>query len=92
MNLYELADIIHRDIIVERYPDQGNRWTAQLRGVHVREGHMLTSAYGEGKTPGLAVESYTEIIRGKTLTLGPGVSTESITDFVCPRSMETTLP
>jgi hypothetical protein len=70
MNIDEFADIIMSDIVLRRYCNQSNRWTARFEGAEVKEEKssvMLTGEYGNAKTPQGAIADYVENIKGKIL-------------------------
>lgn len=75
MNLFELSDIAGAKIIVERYDNQGRRWSAQLEGAEIKnhkESGILAGSYGDGLNPQEAMEDYVKQIRGKHLVISAG--------------------
>lgn len=69
MTINELADMVKVNLVVRRYCLQDNRWSASLEGCEVKDGAFLRGDYGDGKTPGEAIQHYIDIISGKTLVL-----------------------
>jgi hypothetical protein len=67
VNLGEYADVVGRELIVMRYPGQDGRWCCHFSGAEIKEGAILTSAHGNGKTPHAAMTDYVSKIRGRTL-------------------------
>jgi hypothetical protein len=67
MNIYEFADEIDKKIIITRYPNQNNRFSAAFDYCETKRGSCLCSEYGNGKTPQEALNNYKNKIVGKTL-------------------------
>lgn len=69
--VYELTMVIE-----ERVPkDMGVRWTedsryyAKFEGCDIKDGDVLCSAFGDGRTPGEAMANYAKEISGVLLVL-----------------------
>lgn len=69
MTIYELADMLELEIIVNRFPNQNNRWMARFLHCEVMENGLLRGAFGNGKTPESALEDYLVDIRGKHVAI-----------------------
>jgi len=67
MMLTEFADIIDAELMVCRYSNQGERWTAHFNQFEIKEDGFLLSAYGDGSTPIEALNDYVRKIKGKTI-------------------------
>ena len=67
MTIYELADLLNKQLIITYYPNQGNRFTAKIEGAEVKEDEVLASYYGNGNSPEEAISNYLEGIQGQTL-------------------------
>ena len=72
MNLREYGDILNLELRMTGYPNQDGRWTASFYGCETktsRSSSILTSEYGNGKSPQEALEAYVAAIRGKILVV-----------------------
>ena len=67
MSIQEFADIIRKELILIRYPNQRGRWSAKFDRCEVREGSLLKGEYGNGDTPDRAIAEYCSLIQGKVL-------------------------
>ncbi len=83
MNINELADLLGVDLIVRRYPNQHERWTASFEKCETKDGGMLASEYGNGTSPELAIKNYCELISGKVLVFN--AMSENRREFNCPK-------
>jgi hypothetical protein len=75
VNIEEYADVLNLDMEITRYPNQSNRYSASFSNCEIKEDAgdgFLTSAYGNGTTPWLAIEDYVDKIRGKVLVINAG--------------------
>jgi hypothetical protein len=87
MNLLDLADVLNKTIIVRRYANQNERWTASMEYCETKEdagSGILAGTYGDGVTPAAALNDYTDQIVGKVLVFN-AASTERRQQFVCPK-------
>lgn len=57
-------------IVRRSNPSLEKPWQASFEHAEVKNGGMLTSAYGQGKTPNEALEHYVHLIAGETLVFG----------------------
>lgn len=77
MKIEEFADVIGVDIIITRHnnfnPVTGTPkdkcWTASLKYAEIKEGSILSSQSGRGKTPDEAINNYCEAISGERIIL-----------------------
>ncbi len=70
MNIEELADILDLEIIIRRYPQQNNRYTAEFQNTETKESKKdscLCGTFGNGITPIKALNDYTGLISNKWL-------------------------
>lgn len=67
MRFTDYCDAINATLVVTRYPNQGERWSAKLEHAEVKEEGVLVGTYGNGKTADDAVRDYIKQIQGKTL-------------------------
>ncbi len=67
MNIYEFVDSVNFNLVATRYPNQKHRFTCSLERAEIKEGGVLRSAYGQGKSFLSALKDYVAQIRGKTL-------------------------
>jgi hypothetical protein len=57
-------------VVKERSPKSEHpRYCAQFEDVEIKDGVMLTSAYGNGETEEEAIEAYSKDISGETIVL-----------------------
>ena len=83
MNVYELADVLNVQLVVTRYPNQSNRFSAQFERCETRENGCLRGEYGNGKTATEAINNYSDAIAGKTLVFN--AMTDKRREFVAPK-------
>ena len=71
MTVEDLALMLGRRLEIVRQPnsDLGEPWQAQINGAKVKEGALLSGAYGRGMTPMEALNHYCTLIAGRTLVL-----------------------
>lgn len=69
MKLNELADVIGVDIVLRRYNNQDERWTAKFEHAEIGKNGCLISTYGGGVSPQEALDNYVNQIRGELLVL-----------------------
>lgn len=74
MNIYDLSDIIERDLVITRHSGQGRRFTAQLEDTWISDDGMLIGSYADGKTPERAVEKYVSLVKGKRIAVENGTN------------------
>lgn len=79
MKLADYCDAVNTELVVHRYPNQGERWAAAFKGAEVREGGTLASVYGDGEDALSAIDAYVKKIEGKTLVFGVGTSRRTLT-------------
>ena len=72
MSIYELSTIMRHDIVWRRYSNQKGRHVVQIEGSEIAENGMLLSTYGNGDSPGKALEDYVRKIKGKKLVTDAG--------------------
>jgi hypothetical protein len=72
MKLADYCDAINADLILRRYSAQNGRWTASFDRCEVKEGHMLSSEYGNADTPEAAMADYCKKIAGKRIAFNVG--------------------
>lgn len=78
--LQEFADIIRKELIIRRYPNQANRWTCQFENSNIKGDGVLIGTYGNGNTPAKAMKDYDSKIRGQVLIFDG--NTENEREFV----------
>lgn len=83
MNIYDLADVLNKQISITRYPNQDGRFSAKFENCETKDGGCLCSEYGNGKTPVEAINKYSDAIQGKTLVFG--AMSDKRTEFVAPK-------
>ncbi len=72
MTLEELGDIAGVNLIITRYANQENRYTADFEHTEIKENQdsgILRSTYGNGKTPKCAMSDYAGKISNKWLVI-----------------------
>lgn len=70
MNIRRFADRIGKNLIIIRYPNQGNRFVCSFDRAETKTSEtdgMLTSTFGNGKSPSTAIRDYVHKIKGKLL-------------------------
>ena len=68
--LVDLAERYGLNLLLRRYADQDNRWTASFEHCETKESlhsSVLASTYGSGKSPREALNDYAKQIAGKYL-------------------------
>lgn len=83
MNIYELADIFNVQLIITRYANQKNRFSAQFERCETKDGCCLRGEYGSGKSAIEAINDYSNLIAGKTLVFN--AMTDKRREFVAPK-------
>ena len=81
--LYYFADIIDKEIIIIRYANQNNRFSACFENSEIKEGNILSSVYGNGNSPESAILDYIPKISGKKLVFDAYGSCRK--EFVVPK-------
>uniref|UniRef100_A0A6M3L9A3 Uncharacterized protein n=1 Tax=viral metagenome TaxID=1070528 RepID=A0A6M3L9A3_9ZZZZ len=77
MNIEEYADILNLTLVIRRYHNQSNRWSAAFEDCETKDdatSSILASESGEGQTPAAAVNDYVVKIQGKLLVQHAGSS------------------
>lgn len=72
MTIYELGDMLDKDLVIKRYANQGKRHSASFECVETKNSEsdsILRGEYGDGDTPQEAIEDYVEKIKGKLLVV-----------------------
>jgi hypothetical protein len=72
MKIEELADLLGITLIVERFANQSNSWTACFKNTEIadcKSSSVMGTPFGRGKTPREAINNYIENIRGKWLVI-----------------------
>ncbi len=67
MTIMEYADAIDKEIVITYYPNQGTRFSAHFDNAETKDDMILSSVFGSGSTPALALKDYAGKIAGKTL-------------------------
>jgi hypothetical protein len=62
INLVEFADLIDKELVINYYPNQNGRYTAQFDSCEVKEDCMLAGTYGNGHSPLEAMNDYAKQI------------------------------
>jgi len=63
MNITEYCDVINCELQILYYPNQGKRWSSCIKDAATRKNSddsFLTSGYGDGESPELAIICYLE--------------------------------
>ena len=68
MTILEFAEVVgvHLEML---YPDTAGQWYVHLKGAETKEGGMLHSKSGRGRTPDEALKSYVEEIKGDRIVI-----------------------
>jgi hypothetical protein len=77
VTIEEFADFIGADLIIRRYANQNNRYTARFENLEVKHNQddtILSSAHGNGSTPEMAIKEYIYEIKGMWAVLNAGRS------------------
>jgi hypothetical protein len=72
MTLAEYADALDMQIVITRYPNQNNRWSARFPNCELKVGSMLSSATGEGKSPNAALDALARELSGQRVVFNAG--------------------
>lgn len=70
MRIEDFADVINKTLVIRRFPNQRNRYSAQFEDSEVKENRssrFIGNEFGDGKSPGQAVDNYIKCIKGKIL-------------------------
>lgn len=87
MTLYELADILRRDLVGRRYNNQDTRFMVKFEACETKDAassDVLAGTYGSGKTWELAAADYALRISGKLLVFEAYGNTAR-QEFQCPQ-------
>lgn len=82
MEIYKFADIINKEIIIRRYPNQNNRFIAHFESAEISKGIILEGTYGQGKNPDEAIKNYSNKISGQKIIFNS--MSEKRTEFIVP--------
>lgn len=88
MTLYELADILRKDLVGRRYENQGSRFMVQFERCETKDSPtsgVLSGMYGNGKTWEEAAGDYARAISGKLLVFEAYGNDEVRQEFQCPQ-------
>ncbi len=92
MNIRKLGKIMNQKLDITGSVDPDNlsnvRWVARFEGGEIKEGCILSSTYGRGKTPRLALRDYAKNITGKTIVFN-AYSEKDRDTFVVPDHLTT---
>lgn len=86
MTLSGYLDAMNLDLVVRRYHNQGERWSASFEDCEVKEGVMLSSVYGSGHSPREAIEDYVGRVIGQLVVFQAGSLRRR--EFVVPKNIE----
>lgn len=86
MNIFEFADIIGKELIVRRMPNQNNRWMCDFDRCEVKEGIMLGSVFGNARNPIDSINNFTQKIRGQKLIFN--AYTDKRQEFNAPNDLK----
>jgi len=86
MTLSDYCDALNLVLVVKRYPNQNERWSADVKEMEIIEVGYLLSTYSEGKTPQEAINAFLKNIRGKRCVIN--AHTHLRRDFVVPKNIE----
>lgn len=91
MNIFDYADALNLEVEITRYSNQGGRWSAHFTtiegGVEVKEGSILTSAYGNGTSMFGAIRDYVDQIGGKRIVVC-AMSPDRRREYTVPMNLE----
>lgn len=85
MDITEYADVIGRELEIRYYPSQNHRFSAQFNGAEVKGDGVLSSSFGDGKTPDEALINYLAEIRGRTIVFN--ASRPNRAEFIVPETV-----
>ena len=89
MKVTEYCDALNLEIRLTYYPNQNGRWTASFVSCEVKESpdaFVLSSAYGDGRSPEGAIAAYVERIKGRILVVD--AMREGVRTYAVPKSLE----
>ena len=90
MNVREYCDILNLNLIICRYCNQNERWSAHFEYCEIKTGSesgILSSSYGDGKTAIDAIINYLEKIEGNLLVVHAG-SADMRREYIVPLGIE----
>jgi hypothetical protein len=67
MNIIEFANVINKQITVNSYPDQNERYSAEFDNCEVKKDCVLEMTYGNGSTPIEAMNDYAKQISNQKI-------------------------
>jgi len=67
MNIYDLADVLDRNLIITRQANNINAFRVGFGHCEIKQGTLLIGAYGRGNTVKEALNSFTRQISRQTL-------------------------
>ena len=82
MNILEFADVIDQEIQIIYFPNQDGRFSAAFHG-EIKDGAVLCSMHGNGKTAASAMNDYADQIAGKRIVFNAMSSGRK--EFVAPK-------
>lgn len=88
MTIEELADILGVNLVIRRYANQNNRYTAEFERTEIKiqkESVFFYGEHGTGKTPQEAISDYAKKIRGKWLVINAYSNNRK--EFGVPRTL-----
>ncbi len=86
MTIAEYCDTINADLVITRYCNQNERWSAHFSHCEVKDGSMLGSISGESNTPYGAVNAYFKRIMSEIIVFNE--MSEMRREFTVPTSIE----
>lgn len=87
MNFYDYADAINANLIIHKYANQNNRWTASFESCEVSENEaVLCSAYGNGGSAEGAIIDYISQIAEKKIVFN-AMSKDYRREFKVPANL-----
>lgn len=69
MQFEDWLDTLNLRLVVTRYPQQNNRWSADIDGAEVKQNGTLLGERGNGNNPQQAITDYLNKIKGKTIVI-----------------------
>jgi hypothetical protein len=72
INIFDYADSLNLELVIRYYPNQGGRFMADFDNVEYKDklgDGILSSNYGNGGSPKLAIEDFIKQIQGKYIVL-----------------------
>lgn len=90
MNIEEYADALNLDLVIQRYPNQSNRYSARFDRCETKESadsSCLEGTYGNGRSPQGAVEDYIDKIRGRVLVVDAMMGNDR-RQYVVPKELQ----